>query len=155
MIKIRCFPLIQIAKNNFEFYLGNISSIMAEIVRGFRKLFHHVIKRKTFSGNIFCYHSFEPYKRKIFSNLLPLEYHRRSLVEVRQDGLGLGNGPGDPARKFSFFRPGEKFSFEPGTRLGFEIQTGNGPGPRIPGSGLVFCDPEKLENKEILKKYKT
>ena len=81
--KIRCFPLIQIAKNNFEFYLGNISSIMAAIVRGFRKLFHHVIKRKTFSGNIFCYHSFEPYKRKIFSNLLPLEYHRRSLVEVR------------------------------------------------------------------------
>ena len=49
---------------------------------------------------------------------------------------GLGNGPGDSTQKFStqsfktrVFWPGEKFNFEPGTRLGFETQPGNRPGP--------------------------
>ena len=53
--------------------------------------------------------------------------------------------------KPGFFRPGEKFTFEPGTRPGFEIQPGNRPGPGIPGSGRVSCGPEKLKNAEILK----
>ena len=33
--------------------------------------------------------------------------------------------------KPGFFRPGEKFNFEPGTRPGFEIQPGNRPGQPI------------------------
>ena len=36
---------------------------------------------------------------------------------------GLGNGPGDPGiQNPGFFRPGEKFNFESGTRPEFEIK---------------------------------
>ena len=84
---------------------------------------------------------------KVLATLLAAGAQANPIVSWSQ-GTATGRATRSGNFRPGFFRPGEKFNYEPGTRPGFEIQPGNRPEKTRKYRNLKKSIKQKILNPE-------